>query len=477
MTQDRERPPDIDRLLADVDNSRAVAAGLVAQWLVTADFPDWIIQDVRRDRPFIMEVLYGVVRRRRTLEWLVRPRVRSTPTPALRACLWVGVYQLLFMDTVAPHAAVHETVEAAKRAGGPRAAGFVNSILRAIAADIPALRAKLAEAPLGIRESVPDVILKRWLRAFGPPRTEALCRWQNERPAVCIHLRRDRTTMAAYLALLAERGLAATPHPFMADQFIQLPSGASVTELPGYAEGWFSVQDPATSVAVDLLDPQPGERILDACAAPGGKSMLIAERLAGTGTLIAMDTHADRLPDLRANAARLQAPMTVVQGDARQGRLDPAVDSAPFDRILADVPCTNTGVLRRRPDARWRFSIERLRELMRIQRRILDRLAPRLVPGGTLVYSTCSLEPEENDHIVTSWLSRNPDYEHIRSVQLFPPQSETDGAFAAIIRRKLVPTPPPAPAAPDDSTPPVDPDPNANLVPWPYPEKPAADPA
>ncbi len=414
---------------------RAVAAEGVAAWLTTGAYPDRLIQAVDRDRAFVMEALYGVIRRRRSLEWIVRPLLRRPPPTALRACLYVGLYQLLFMDTVAPHAAVNETVETAKAIGGPRAAGFVNRLLRRVADDLPGWRARLAAAPLGIRESMPDLLLRHWTRTYGAARTEALCRWHNARPRVTLQLRLDRAgSMAAYLARLREQGLDAEPHPFHPASVLILPPGASVPALPGFAEGAFTVQDPATRVAVELLDPQPGERILDACAAPGGKALLIAERLAGSGDLVALEPHPDRLVELRANAERLGAPMRVVRGDARRTVIDPAVDEAPFDRILADVPCTNTGVLRRRPDARWRFTVPRLRAACRRQREILDALAPRLKPGGVLVYSTCSLEPEENEHIVQSWLARHPDFVLERSVTLFPPETETDGAYAAALR-------------------------------------------
>jgi 16S rRNA (cytosine967-C5)-methyltransferase len=211
-----------------------------------------------------------------------------------------------------------------------------------------------------------------------------------------------------------------------------------VPDLPGYAEGAFAVQDPSTAAAVNLLDPRPGERILDACAAPGGKTVAVADVLAGNGSVVAMDLHRDRLALLRDSMKRTRCRgVDVVRGNAsRPEDVDRVSGGEAFDRILLDVPCSNTGVLRRRPDARWRFTTERLGDLVRRQRAILDGAAPFLKPGGTLVYSTCSLEPEEGPDQVNTWLRGNSRFEHVATSSLFPPDSGTDGIFAAAVRRR-----------------------------------------
>jgi 16S rRNA (cytosine967-C5)-methyltransferase len=205
-----------------------------------------------------------------------------------------------------------------------------------------------------------------------------------------------------------------------------------VTSLPGFADGAFYVQDPSTSVAPALLNPQPGETVLDACAAPGGKAMQLAELMKGQGTLVAMDPAADRLKPLRENVARLKWDfISVVEGDIT--KQPPA---ARFNAILLDVPCTNTGVIRRRPDARWRFSPERLRAACDKQEAILDAAAACLNPGGRIVYSTCSLELEENEGQVDRWLARHADFRLADSRKLFPPETQTDGAYAALLVKK-----------------------------------------
>jgi len=211
-----------------------------------------------------------------------------------------------------------------------------------------------------------------------------------------------------------------------------LAHGVRVVDLPGYAEGHFMVIDPAAIQAVELLDPQPGDHVLDACAAPGGKTALIAERLRLKGQLVAMDLRADRLPRLRENLERLgcAAFVKVVQGDAR--RLRPE-SFGRFDRILLDVPCSNTGVIRRKPDVRWRFSKAGLTRLGVTQQALLERAAGLVKRGGCIVYSTCSLEPEENETLISAWLKSHPEFCLQNSCQSFSPTSGQDGAYAVLL--------------------------------------------
>jgi 16S rRNA (cytosine967-C5)-methyltransferase len=430
-------------------NARAVAAEIVGRWLRTGDFPNRLLADVGADRALITEIVYGVVRWRRVLEWITARFVRRDPGAALLPYLWVGLYQVVLMNRVVGYAAVHETVEAAKQraaADGQRAgaqAGFVNAVLRRAQRERAALRRALSGQPLGVRLSHPDILVERWVRRFGHSDTVKLCRWNNARANVTLRVRPPHTDPAAFCRILAEEHVSAAPHRFDPRRFVTLrrvPAAPAppVAALPGFLEGWFLAQDPSTACAVDLLDPQPGERILDACAAPGGKTDAVAGRMQGRGELVAFEVHRDRLDRLTENLARLGWD-TFVQ--ARQADATLAADwrraagETPFDRILLDVPCTNTGVLRRRADARWRFSEERLAALTALQRSLLDTAAMFLRPGGLLVYSTCSLEPEENTQQIAAWLEAHPAFRHEEQVLLFPPVSRTDGAFAAALRR------------------------------------------
>ncbi len=413
---------------AKIPNSRLAAARLVADWLKTAEFPDRLMESVAADRGFIMELVYGIIRRHRALEWIRSQLVERKPQTELEAVLLVGLYQLCFMDNVAEYAAINETVEAAKAELKQKAANMVNAVLRHAQARKPALMKSLASQPDGARLSHPDLLLDRWKKQFGVVAAIRLCEWNNSRPDMTVRVNAARISMPDWQTALKKAGMDGQPHPFAPQDFLVLPHGLRVNDLPGFAEGWFFVQDPSTQLAVDLLDPHPGERILDACAAPGGKTMIIAERMKGEGKLVASDPSEDRLKRLRENVARLGWNFIEV--------LKSGMATDTFNAILLDVPCSNTGVIRRRPDARWRFSLKDLKQVCDQQVAILDAAAGRLEPGGRLVYSTCSLEPEEDEQQIATWLARHPDFQLIEQRRLFPPDSGTDGVYAALIRKE-----------------------------------------
>ncbi len=422
-------------------SSRRTAIRVLSRWIDANAFPDRIIPDVP-DRGFVMDMVYGTVRQRRALEWLLTQQVAHMPGGETLAALLVGAYQIFFMPEVPDYAAVDATVEAAKRASA-RSASFVNAVLRNLLRQRDALAAALARQPLAVRLSHPDALVVRWTERMGEAETAALCAWNN-RPAETILalLPHSGLTTSAWLERLAATpggsAIDARPHPAAPETAVTLPHGmARVETLPGYTEGWFIVQDPATCAAVELLDVRPGQRILDACAAPGGKTLQIASRLLaaapGTlppGELLALDVHGERLGFLRENLQRVGMDwVRVEQGDA--AALSP--DAGRYDRILLDVPCSNTGVLRRRPDARWRFSTHRLQTLVHTQRALLARGLELLVPGGILVYSTCSLEPEENQRQVERVCKDGIRLLDVR--ERHPVRDGTDGAFAAALQR------------------------------------------
>jgi len=415
-------------------NSRAVAAKILAQWLETDEFPDRLIARVDRDRAFIMELVFGVVRQKRLLEWVLRRYVLRTPRPGVWACLLIGVYQLLLLDNVIEYAAINETVGAARIMTGQRQADFVNGVLRALQRERTRIEKEMENLPLGVRWSHPDILVDRWRRCFGEARTRELCQWNNTRPQVTIRANRARTDIEKLRARLAAAGIQAEPHPFAPKEFLVLPHGVGVRELPGFNEGLFSVQDPSTAVAPALLDPQPGERVLDACAAPGGKTVILAEKMGGQGILWAVDVAEERLVRLRENLTRMKlAWVRVAAADATDVARLEQLAGGRFDRILLDVPCTNTGVLRRRPDARWTFSLTRLAAILKMQQALLDAAARLLKPGGVLVYSTCSLEPQENSLMVKDWLAAHREFRLSKTVELFPVETRTDGIFAAAL--------------------------------------------
>jgi 16S rRNA (cytosine967-C5)-methyltransferase len=419
-------------------NSRRVAADIVGRWLRTEHFPDRLIVNGTPDRPFVVEVVYGTVRQRRLLEWVIRRCADRAPDNRVLPYLLVGAYQLLCMDTVAPYAAVNETVEAAKGRLGAGVAAFVNGVLRRIDRERTALRSAAEQESPALASSHPDLLTERWTEAFGVERTAALCAWNNRPADVVVVPNPLKTNLQDFRASLADAGVNAAPHPFRPEQCLVLPRGARVGGLPGYGDGLFSVHDPSTLVAVELLDARPGQLVLDACSAPGGKAMLTAERMRDEGQVIALDLYRDRLATLENNLERMGFNcVTAAEGNAAVADdIVKACGSPRFDRILLDVPCSNTGVLRRRPDARWRVTEERITQLSKLQAAILEQAAAFLEPAGRLVYSTCSLEPEENDGVVDAWLATHDAWTCVERVHLFPPETETDGVFAAALARR-----------------------------------------
>lgn len=422
----------------DKPNSRAVAAQIIGEWMETGAFPDHLIESVGSDRAFVMEVVYGVIRWKRALEWVVKRLANRNPDKELMPFLFVGLYQILVMDKVEEYAAVNETVEAVKAAGMPHVVSFSNAVFRSALREHDLIHEELEKQPLGVRLSHPDVFISRWKKQYGEEKMIKLLDWNNSRPAVIIRPNRIKISFEEYVQMLKTAGIEAEVHPFLPGECLSLARGATVTELPGYSDGLFTVQDPSTLVSVKLLDPQPGEFVLDACAAPGGKTSVIAEKMGGKGRIVAMDIQVDRLDTLKENLARMGIKsVTLAQGDAAsEADMQRVADGREFDRILLDVPCTNTGVLRRRPDARWRFTNRGQTEILGVQRQILANTAKFVKPGGVLVYSTCSLEDEEDDGIIDSWLSANPGFEKAGREKIFPPDSLTDGAYACALRRR-----------------------------------------
>lgn len=417
-------------------NSRLVAAEIITQWLVDRRFPDRQLARIEHDNAFIMEVVNGVVRNHNILRWLEQGMVPSEPEPFFKAVLYVGLYQLLFMDNVEEYAAINETVDAAKgRPGGPGNAKMINAVLRRAQRERDDIFKELKRQPDDIRLSHPDFLLERWRRQFGEIETRKLAEWNNHPPETILRVEQSMISEADFLAKLSEAGIELAAHPFSdREKFHILPRGLAVRKLPGYDAGWFTVQDPATSISIDLLRPCPGEAVLDACASPGGKTAMIASRMKGEGSLVAMDLHDDRMATLKANMDRLKLGwVELVQGDAREPRK--ALGDRTFNAILLDVPCLNTGVLRRRIDARWRVNSNRIKAITEIQYDLLSACAELLKENGRIVYSTCSLEPEENEDLVARWVREHPGFSKEKAKKTFPPKTGTDGAFAAIIRR------------------------------------------
>ena len=394
-------------------NSRRTAAFAIARWLATHEFPADMLPQGGSDRAFVQDLVYTVVRRLRPLRSVLGELMAKWPKGELEALLYVGAAQILYMPDVPDFAAVNETVVAAKESGREkRLDRVVNGVLRNLLRRRAEFEAKLAAAPLAERESFPNALVKRWIERYGAANAEALAKWHNTP---------------------AETWLAYPPSDDEPDRrFVRLERGRRVNDVEGYAEGAFIVQDPATAGAVELLNVKPGMTVLDFCAAPGGKSVQIAWRLKGQGRLVAQEVNPRRLARLRENIARLRLDQVQVVGKAPAGE---GGATAQFDRVLADVPCSNTGVLRRRPDARWRWEPSHLKQLAGLQAEILSRAAAHVAPGGLLVYSTCSNEPEENGEQVAAFLAAHPEFSEVARRESLPFETGHDGAFACAMQR------------------------------------------
>jgi 16S rRNA (cytosine967-C5)-methyltransferase len=418
-------------------NSRLVAAEILTEWLEAGSFPDRQLSRLKADHAFIMEVVNGVVRRQAIFEWLEGQWLSKTPASFIRAALQVGLYQILFMDKVEEYAAINETVEAVKSKSGEfGAAKMINAVLRRAQREKVQVLTALKTQPPQVRLSHPKLLLDRWTKTYGEADAIKLAEWNNFPAETVLRIEQSAVDAADFIDRLRELEIEPLMHPYSDKEiFLVLPRGVPVKSVPGYDDGWFTVQDPATSVSVDLLAPRPGEAVLDACAAPGGKTAMMAGRMRGEGELAAMDMHDDRIAVLRENQKRLKLDwIEIVKGDARKATA--VFGDRKFDAILLDVPCTNTGVLRRRADARWRIDEARIKTITELQTEILSACAELLKDKGRLVYSTCSLEPEENEDLVARWIREHPEFRLIKTGKAFPPDSGTDGAFAALLRKK-----------------------------------------
>ena len=398
-------------------NSRRTAAFIVLKWLKTKDFPATLLPE-GPDRAFVQDLVYTVIRRLRPLRKVLGALVAKWPKGELEALLYVGAAQILYMDEVPDFAAVNETVEAAKLCNNKSIAKVVNGVLRNLIRRRAEFEAQIAAAPLEERESFPTELVRRWTVRFGAENAAKLCAWHNE-PAKTFLARKDGS-------------------------FVELERGKKVTDVPGYVEGEFIVQDPGTALAVELVDAKPGDVILDACAAPGGKTIQLAWRGA---KVTACEVNPKRRRKLEENISRLRLEVEVVGslesagsgsavGVENELKYSTTQKLKQFSKVLIDAPCSNTGVLRRRPEARWNWSVEKLAVLVKLQAEILDQVAPFVAPGGTLVYSTCSNEPEENIDQVNAFLARDPDFTLDTTCESVPFESGHDGAFAARLVRK-----------------------------------------
>ena len=407
-------------------SARQIALVALREWQRERRFADSIISRLFAkadlavsNRAFALELFYGVLRNLLLLDFWIGCLRASRIDADLRDLLRLGLYQLLFLKT-AEHAAVYETVELAPK----RQRALLNGVLRAAARQQDELRTRANAQPLFVRTSHPQFLIARWQQHFGAEAAKELCRWNNAPPPIYGRINQLKIDRADFLR--------------------KYPGSPTLVHNPAFVEfhawptnalnlGRCYIQDPSTAIACELLDPQSGEKILDACAAPGGKTSYIAQLMKNRGVIAACDRDPERLSVLEFNATQLG--IRIIRSfrlDWTKGPIPKEIASiGPFDRILVDAPCTNTGVMRRRVDVRWRL---RPKDFLRMPKQQFEiaRAAIRLLkPGGVFVYSTCSLEPEENEELIGRLLNEFPGVRPAREESCLPFRDHFDGAFAA----------------------------------------------
>jgi len=409
-------------------SARETALAALRLWRTEKGFADSIISGILAnadltlsDRAFALELFYGVLRNLTLLDFWIDCLRISRIESSVRDVLRLGVYQIFLLKTP-EHAAVHETVAIAAK----KQRSIVNAVLRTAIRQRNELFADANAQLLFVRTSHPQFLVERWQQHFGTEYTEKLCKWNNRPAPIYGRINRIKIDPEVFALLYPDsRPLPSNPD-FV--EFNNLPTAA-------LDSGQCYIQDPSTAMACQLLDPKPGEKILDACAAPGGKTTYLAQLMQNRGLIIACDRDRKRLQILKDNIGRLGTTIVrAIRHDwARDDPPEEILSIAPFDRVLLDAPCTNTGVMRRRIDVRWRLRPEDFSRMSNEQLTIARAVIGLLKPGGTLVYSTCSLEPEENEQVVRRLLAEPPAPGLEAEKESLPFRDSFDGAYAAKI--------------------------------------------
>ena len=405
------------------------------------------------DRRLVTELVYGIVRRKRSLDAIInqlgKKKAEQQP-PDLRLILHLGLYQLRYLQQIPPSAAVNTSVELAKENGLKKLTGVVNGVLRQYGrlAAQTSDPLKLPTDPLkrlGILHSFPDWIVQLWRSQLSLEETEELCSWFNQPPTIDLRVNVLRTSVEEVELALKENNIAVTPLPHL-PQGLRITGGVgSIQKLPGFQEGWWTVQDSSAQLVSHILDPQPGETIIDACAAPGGKTTHMAELMGNQGQIWACDRAVKRLNKVTENSQRLRLnSISLSPGDSRSFTQFEQI----ADRVLVDAPCSGLGTLHRRPDLRWRQTPEKVQELTTLQGEILGQAAKCVKPGGILVYATCTLNSSENEGVINSFLSSHPNWkveplapnwpvEPPGWLKIWPHRQQQDGFFMVKLKQGL----------------------------------------
>jgi 16S rRNA (cytosine967-C5)-methyltransferase len=394
------------------------------------------------DYAFITEVVYGTLRWRGRIDWIIGLISRVRPEKLERFILnllRLGLYQILFMDKTPVSAAVNESVEMVKVLGRGEAAGFINAVLRRISDGRLDMEVPQGKDPssISVRHSHPLWLVERWAQELGIDETIELCRANNRVPPLSLRANTLKTSRAKLLAEIRKGVPQAMPSPFSPEGVLIDPP-VPLSRVPRFREGWFQVQDESSQLVGHIMDPKPGERVLDACAAPGGKTTHLAQLMGNRGRIYAADISTRRLSLVKENCYRLGVKIVTA---LRSNLTKPVVfkSEGGFDRILVDPPCSGLGTLWRNPDIKWKRKKEEISTFRGIQRDILHHVAPLVRKGGSLVYGTCTLTREENEEVVAEFIAGHPGFEvedlSSNLPQGLKPLTAGDGFFRSFTHR------------------------------------------
>ena len=425
-------------------------SNLLLNQYLTDDLP-------QKDRALVTQLVYGVIQNKLFLDHIISQFSKislSKLNPFVKNAIRLGIYQVLFLDRVPDFAAVNESVNLVKRHEGRGAANFTNAVLRNVIRKkdsiyLPDKDKDLANY-ISIFYSFPDWMIKRWLGIFGPDFTERLCKAFNEPPNLCIRVNTLLTNRENLLQQLRNEGVADIPGKF-AEEAIYILKGPQLNQLKSFKEGLFTVQDESSIIASLAVMPKAGEQVLDVAAAPGGKSTHMAALMQNRGKILSWDIHPHRVKLIEENAFRLK--VSIIQAQIKDARIPDDTIANSFDKVLIDAPCSGLGVIRRKPDIKWSKEPKDIEALKREQEYILSVCSKYVKPGGAIVYSTCSIDPEENEKVVEDFLAKNQDFtyddlrpylpealhEGLKSpfghITLYPHIHGTDGFFVARLKK------------------------------------------
>jgi 16S rRNA (cytosine967-C5)-methyltransferase len=412
----------------------------------------------KRERALVNAVVYGVLRWRGKLDWIISKFSKlyiKKINPEILNILRIGLFQIIYLDRIPVSAAVNTSVEMAKRSSGERGAGYVNAVLRKASREIETLsfpdNPKKPYYRLSIIKSFPEWMIKRWMRLLGEEETIEQCDAVNEIPPITIRANTLKTDRVRLINSIKSdvRNIGCTK--YSPDGLSFSYPKKSIDEMESFKKGWFQVQDEAAQLVVMILDPRPGDTVLDACAGLGGKTGHIGQLMNNTGKITAIDIDAVKLNKLMCEMERLGITNVTTATEDAGNPLLPKKYEGRFDRILLDAPCSNMGVLRRNPDVKWKLRENNLIKYGKRQLLFLENLADLLKPSGILVYAVCSTEPEENEDVIKEFLIKHSDFaidnalhipECVRPlinsegfVKTYPHMNNMDGFFSVRLKR------------------------------------------